>query len=83
MSIKGMEGYGKIDLHLHLDGSLSAGTILRLAEKDGVKLAAKTEEELLPYITVSRDCRDLNEYLRCFEIPLMILQTAENLLTAD
>lgn len=82
MSIKVMEGYGKIDLHLHLDGSLSAGTILRLAEKDGVKLAAKTEEELIPYITVSRDCRDLNEYLRCFEIPLMILQTAENLETA-
>lgn len=82
MSIKGIEGYGKIDLHLHLDGSLSAGTILRLAEKDGVKLAAKTEEELLPYITVSRDCRDLNEYLRCFEIPLMILQTEENLFTA-
>lgn len=79
MSGRELERYGKIDLHLHLDGSLPAGTIFRLAEKDGIRLAARTEEELVPYLTVKRDCRDLNEYLRCFEIPLMVLQTAENL----
>ncbi len=78
-----MEKYGRIDLHLHLDGSLPAGTILKLADKDNIALPAQTEEGLRPYITAKRDCQDLNEYLRCFEIPLMILQTAENIEAAS
>ena len=78
-----MEKYGRIDLHLHLDGSLPAGTILKLADKDNIALPAQTEEGLRPYITAKRDCQDLNEYLRCFKIPLMILQTAENIEAAS
>ena len=31
-----MEKFGKIDLHLHLDGSLSAETVLKLAQKGHV-----------------------------------------------
>ena len=78
-----MEKYGRIDLHLHLDGSLPAGTILKLADKDNIALPAQTEEGLRPYITAQTECQDLNEYLRCFEIPLMILQTAENIEAAS
>lgn len=78
-----IESYGKIDLHLHLDGSLPAETILGLARKDHIELAADTEEGLRPYLTARADCEDLNEYLRCFDIPLMVLQTAENLRIAS
>ncbi|MEY8411462.1 adenosine deaminase [Lachnospiraceae bacterium 62-26] len=78
-----IESYGKIDLHLHLDGSLPAETILGLARKDHIELAADTEEGLRPYLTARVDCEDLNEYLRCFDIPLMVLQTAENLRIAS
>lgn len=78
-----IESYGKIDLHLHLDGSLPAETILGLARKDHIELAADTEEGLQPYLTARADCEDLNEYLRCFDIPLMVLQTAENLRIAS
>ena len=56
-----MEKYGRIDLHLHLDGSLPAGTILKLADKDNIALPAQTEEGLRPYITVQTECQDLNE----------------------
>lgn len=45
-----IESYGKIDLHLHLDGSLPAETILGLARKDHIELAADTEEGLRPYL---------------------------------
>lgn len=78
-----IESYGKIDLHLHLDGSLPAETILGLARKDHIELAADTEEGLRPYLTARADCEDLNEYLRCFDIPQVVLQTAENLRIAS
>lgn len=74
-----MEEYGKIDLHLHLDGSLSAETILKLAGREHAKLPADTPEGLHPYLTVKIDCGSLNEYLKCFDIPLAVLRTAENL----
>lgn len=74
-----MEDYGKIDLHLHLDGSLPAETILKLAGKDRIELPSDTAEGLRPYLTARIDCESLNEYLKCFELPLAVLQTAENL----
>jgi len=67
--------YGQIDLHLHLDGSLSARTILNLAKEENITLPADTEEGLCPYITAQMDCKSLNEYLQCFELPLLVLQT--------
>ena len=77
-----MENFGKIDLHLHLDGSLPAETILKIAGKDRIELPADTAEGLRPYLTARIDCESLNEYLKCFELPLAVLQTAENLRTA-
>ena len=74
-----MEDFGKIDLHLHLDGSLPAETILKLAGKDHIGLPSDTAEGLRPYLTARIDCESLNEYLKCFELPLAVLQTAENL----
>ncbi len=74
-----MEDFGKIDLHLHLDGSLPAETILKLAGKDRIELPSDTAEGLRPYLTARIDCESLNEYLKCFELPLAVLQTAENL----
>ena len=74
-----MEKFGKIDLHLHLDGSLTAETILKLAQRGHVELPADNPEGLRPYLTAEIDCGSLNEYLKCFDIPLAVLQTAENL----
>lgn len=65
-----------IDLHLHLDGSLDTDTILFLAREDGVALPAYDDKGLRPYITAPKGCLGLNEYLKRFDLPLRVLQTA-------
>ena len=67
--------YAIIDLHLHLDGSMSLECARSLATKQGIALP--NDEELLSRLRVSDDCRDLNEYLERFELPLSLLQTAD------
>ncbi|PVX39673.1 adenosine deaminase [Pasteurella langaaensis DSM 22999] len=74
--------YAVIDLHLHLDGSLSPAWMLEWAEKQQIELPAHTPEALLPYVSAPQDCSDLNEYLRCFDLPLSLLQTPEALSAA-
>ena len=68
--------YALIDLHLHLDGSMSLDAARSLASKQGIELPAE-DAELLSRLRVSEDCRDLNEYLERFELPLSLLQTAD------
>lgn len=69
----------KIDLHLHLDGSLRPGTVWELAQEQGVVLPASSEEELRSFLRVSEQCQNLNEYLKCFDLPLSVLQRKEAL----
>lgn len=71
-----------IDLHLHLDGSLPLKTLIHLAQKQHIALPAYEEEALRAWVSVSADCADLNEYLRCFTLPLQLLQTREALTEA-
>lgn len=68
-----------IDLHLHLDGSLSAEFMLTQAEKDGIVLPAENAQDLMPYLTVGNSCESLNEYLEKFDLPLSVLQTEDAL----
>ena len=68
--------YALIDLHLHLDGSMSLNCARTLAKKQGIELL-QSDEELLSRLRVSDDCRDLNEYLERFALPLSLLQTAD------
>ena len=51
-----------IDLHVHLDGSVSIPMAKRLALINGIELN-ESEEDLKERLQVSKDCRDLNEYL--------------------
>ena len=65
-----------IDLHLHLDGSLTPREVLFLAKLSGVSLFTKDEDALLRAMTF--DGRGtLNEYLQKFELPLSVMQNAE------
>ena len=59
----------KIDLHCHLDGSLSLGLVRNLLGRD-VQL-----EEL----QAADDCKSLAEYLQKFDLPLKCFQNAEGL----
>lgn len=61
----------KVELHLHLDGSLDIDTVS--------EISGLTIDEVKSKMVVSENCKDLNEYLSCFEYPVNMLQTKDNL----
>lgn len=71
-----------IDLHLHLDGSLSPAYMIRQAEKQGISLPVREEEKLVEYLRAPKDCRDLNDYLEKFALPCSVMQTEDALTDA-
>ncbi|MEE0956208.1 MAG: adenosine deaminase [Eubacterium sp.] len=62
----------KVELHVHLDGSLSSEFIS----------GAEGREVRSSELSVSEDCRSLAEYLEKFTLPLRVLNNAENLKAA-
>ena len=74
----------KTDLHVHLDGSLRPSTILELAAEQGVALPGdpETEEELREEANIGAYHESLSEYLKAFDLTLMVLQTEEALYRA-
>ena len=71
-----MKTPGLIDLHLHLDGSLSVKSVKELAALQNIEIPEK-EEELLELLRINDDCKDLTEYLKKFAFPGKLLQTKE------
>ena len=71
-----MKNYGLIDLHLHLDGSLSLESVRDLAKMQNIPVESD-DEKLLKMLQVGPDCKDLNEYLEKFAFPGSLLQKPE------
>jgi len=67
----------KVVLHLHLDGSLRPETVKEWIEE----LLGKNVdlEEVRNMLMVEKDCRDLNQYLEKFDLPVKVLQSTEHL----
>lgn len=65
-----------IDLHLHLDGSISLASAKQLAAMQGIEIP-DSDDEIKKLLSLTEDCRDLNEYLEKFIFPLSLLQTKE------
>lgn len=68
-----------IDLHLHFDGSLPVETVWEQAIKQKIDIKASSIEELRDKLSISDDCKSLNEYLEKFDLPLSVLQTEEGI----
>ena len=61
----------KVELHLHLDGSVRLDT--------ASKLTGKSIEEVRSLMIAKEKCQDLNEYLTKFNLANEIMQSQENL----
>ncbi len=65
----------RAELHVHLDGSLRAETMLELAREGGVSLPAEDPDQLALAMRASH-ATDLVDYLRRFEWTLSVMQSA-------
>ena len=72
-----IKGLPKIDLHCHLDGSLSCETIRLLAAENKVELP-QDNRDLNKLLRADDHCASLAEYLEKFDLPLSCL-TSRNL----
>jgi aminodeoxyfutalosine deaminase len=61
--------YPKIELHVHFEGTIRAATVLRLARRHGVELAAETPEELAALLQF----RDFDNFIEAFLVVTGVL----------
>ena len=67
-----------IELHLHLDGAVTTDIARKLAKIQGIPLP-QDDSELEKQLTVPNGCENLNDFLKCFALPLSFMQTKEGL----
>jgi adenosine deaminase len=68
-----------IDLHCHLDGSITPQIAKELARLQSIELPCKDDDELIRKLSVPQICQSLNDFLECFGLPLRLLQTKEGI----
>lgn len=73
------ENLPKIELHCHLDGSLRPETIIDIAKKEGIDIPSFDRSEIKGQITAPLKCTALNDYLKAFAIPNLVMQSKESL----
>lgn len=70
-----------IDLHLHLDGAITTDMARKLAQMQDIQIP-EDDRELEKMLTVPDDCKNLNDFLKCFDLAQRLLQTEESLTEA-
>src|SRR5690606_24186475 len=69
----------KTDLHVHLDGSLRAETLLDLARQQDLELGLDTVEQVRAAVGAGKHFGSLVDYLKGFELTLQVMQEEEAL----
>lgn len=72
--IKKLQEMPKTILHIHLDGSLRPKTVCEWLGKSEDNL-----NEISSQLMVNKNCKDLNQYLEKFDLPIKLLQTQEHI----
>lgn len=67
-----------IDLHLHIDGSLSVDAVKDIIHNEKLNMSY-TDEEISKMLSLPDGCRNLNDYLDRFELPISLLQSEYSL----
>ena len=70
-----------IDLHAHLDGSITVPIAKKLAKMQSIPLP--DDEQLKNLIVAPENCKSLNDFLKCFSFPLSLLQSEYRSLCRD
>jgi adenosine deaminase len=63
-----MKAFPKVDLHRHLEGSISAETLVQIATQYGGKLPVYTVEELRPFIQMDIESPGFSTFLEKFKV---------------
>ncbi len=80
MNKEWLEKLPKLDLHCHLDGSMSPEVIELLMEEEGKEGSDKlTIRQIRERLQVSDDCKSLAEYLEKFDLPISYIQDEKGL----
>lgn len=69
----------KIELHCHLDGSVRPSTVIELAKKKNIELPSLNEIEIQNLMVAPKNCSSLDEYLKRFDLPGLVMQDEEGL----
>lgn len=69
----------KADLHLHLDGSLRADTVLEIAAAEGLDIANQDESSLRRLLSPPLDPPSLERYLKAFDVTCAVMQTRDSI----
>ncbi len=69
----------KAELHLHLDGSLRPESVIDIAKLENIEIPTYDTDELVEYLRVDRENKDLVEYLKKFDIPCKVMQSSYSL----
>lgn len=72
-----LKEFPKVELHCHLDGSVSPDILRQIARAKNIELPG--DEELIQRMQAPENCTSLIYYLNCFQFVLHFLQTEDSL----
>ena len=68
-----------VELHTHLDGSITLEIAKELAEIQKMDLSHYSDEQLTKLIRAPKNCTNLNDFLKCFDFPIALMQSKESI----